>query len=109
MKAALLALALLIPSPIQSEAPVLAEPIPKVVCDGGAEMGTAFRVGPHLLVTAKHVADLPSCQIDDEPIHVIWMSQTGDAALLSDDRAGRFIHVDCGGFVPGRSYAALGH
>jgi hypothetical protein len=84
-----------------------ADPIPKVACPDGS--GTAFRVGPHLLLTAKHVATHKGCTIDGQPMKVAWVSPTSDVALLSDDRSGRFLHVDCGGFVQGRTYAALGY
>lgn len=88
------------------------EAVPKVFCpqdDGGAFYGTAFRIGPHLLLSVKHVTSLPHCTIDGTPIHILYTSAKADFSILFDDRAGKWLKVDCNGFVAGRKYIAIGH
>jgi hypothetical protein len=47
--------------------------------------------------------------INGVPIHVIYTSAKADFSILTDDRAGQWLKVDCGGFVAGREYIAIGH
>ena len=84
--------------------------IPKVVCPTvfAVSMGTAFRVSPHLLVSVRHVTNWPVCEIDGQAIKS-WNDPDKDFSLIADDRAGPFLKVDCGGFVKGRKYIAVGH
>lgn len=111
IRALVLTAALLIPSPVAPASVPLADAIPKVVCPArdGQYMGTAFYVGPHLLLTARHISANAPCFIDGEPMHVTYTAPNDDYAVLSDDRTGRFIHADCQGFVADRQYAVLGH
>lgn len=86
--------------------------IPRVGCIVSptmASMGTAFRIGPHLLLSVRHVTDEPRCYIDGRPITVAWNSPTADFSILTDSREGPYLKVDCGGFVKGRKYLAIGH
>lgn len=85
--------------------------IPKVVClqTGGYSAGSAFRVGPTYLLTARHVISEGKCQIDGQPVKVIYTSARSDFAILEDTRPGKSIAVDCGGFQEGHRYVAVGH
>lgn len=108
-----LILALMVPMSAatpQTTAPM--EAVPLVVCpqgDGSGYSGSAFRIGPHLLLSVKHVTNLPHCMIDGLPIHVLYTSPTADFSVLIDDRAGKWLKVNCGGFIAGREYIAIGH
>lgn len=86
-------------------------PIPKVICrvSGGYKAGSAFRVGPTYLLTALHVVSEGQCEIDGQPIKVVYKSAKADFAILEDKRPGRIIPVDCGGYIQGHQYVALGH
>jgi hypothetical protein len=85
--------------------------VPKVLCrhEHGYSAGTAFRIGPHLLVSVNHVTSASRCEIDGEPIHVIYASPKADFSILSDARSGKWLKVDCSGFVAGHRYVAVGH
>lgn len=95
------------PAPTASQGEVEQNPIPLVSCDLGA--GTAFRIGPKLLLSVNHVTNLKGCMIDGQPIHIAYRSRRADFSELSDDRAGKWLKVDCRGFVPGRTYIIVGH
>lgn len=84
-----------------------ASAIPLVDCATTA--GTAFRISPHLLLSVNHVVTGTNCQIAGEPIHVDYQARKADFAELSDDRDGQWLKVDCGGFVAGHEYLAIGH
>lgn len=111
MLRSLLAAALLTASP--STAPIVEQPevgpVPLVVCHEGPSYisGSAFRVGYGLFLSVNHVTDNANCAIDGAPISVLYHS--GDFSMLADHRPGRFLKVDCGGFVEGRQYIAVGH
>lgn len=85
--------------------------IPKVVClqKDGYSAGSAFRVGPTYLLTARHVISEGQCQIDGQPVKVIYTSARSDFAILEDTRPGKSIAIDCGGFQEGHRYVAIGH
>lgn len=77
----------------------------RVDCIGGR--GSAFKIGPHLLVSVAHVTNIGGCFINGEPIKVLRTK--GDFALLySDNVADKWLTVDCGGFQRGHSYIATG-
>lgn len=107
----LCALSLLAFSP-QPAIPQTAQPleaVPLVMCprDNGYSAGTAFRIGPRLLLSVNHVTSEPNCKTDGQPIKVIYSH--GDFSMISDSRDGKWLKVDCGGFVKGRFYVAIGH
>jgi hypothetical protein len=81
---------------------------PEVVkVDCQAVVGTAFRVGPSTLLSVAHVTHNMGCRIDGKPFHVV--RTTGDFSILSTAQAdGRWLKVNCGGFVKGRKYEAIG-
>jgi hypothetical protein len=83
--------------------------IVRVDCDH--TRGTAFWVGPHILLTAAHVSGGKDCKINGEPLHVLRSGgKDGDLAVLQSERtATRWLTVDCKGFVKGKEYAALGY
>lgn len=106
----LLAAALLVAAPVPASAPApSSSAIPLVVCISpkGVFMGSAFRVGPKLLVSVAHVTSLPGCYIDGHKIRVIYTKQ--DFSLVTDDWSGPYLPIDCGGFIKDRRYVALGH
>ena len=112
MLKALAAMALLVSTPSVPQTVTPAPKIPRVVCfvtPTSLAMGTAFRIGPHLLLSVRHVTDEENCYIDGEAIKVTYKAPGQDFSILSDDRAGPFLKVDCGGFVKGRKYIAIGH
>lgn len=89
----------------QTVAPL--EPVPLVSCGNSA--GSAFRIGPHVLLSVNHVTSIGGCMIDGQPIKIAYASAESDFSILFDDRVGKWIPVDCGGFVAGRHYIAIGH
>lgn len=108
---ALLAAALSVTSASPPETPYEQSPVPKVVCHqkAGYSAGSAFRIGPSLLVSVNHVTKAGNCVIDGQDIKVVYASPKADFSILSDTRPGKFLKVDCGGFVKGRRYLAVGH
>ena len=103
-------------APVSSAVPQTAPqtelgPIPKVVCrvSTGYIMGTAFRVGNGVFVTARHVINQGECSIEGQPVTILYKSPDSDYAILGDRRPGKFIPVDCDGYKTGNAYVALGH
>ena len=99
------------PTPSTSDSIAPQPVVPLVVCLHPTyyNAGTAFRVGPHLLLSVAHVTSSGGCQIDGQSIHILYTSSSQDFSILSDDRSGEFIPVDCNGFVKGRKYLSIGH
>jgi hypothetical protein len=78
----------------------------RVICLTG--MGSAFWVGPHILLSVAHVTNLGLCAIDGNLIKVI--ETKGDFAVIYSDRpAARWFRVDCGGFKLRHKYTAIGY
>lgn len=115
----LLALALALPacsastdtSPSPAPAAMLtytAPEVPLVNCKLTA--GSAFRISPTLLVTARHVAVGAACEINGEPLKVIYSSKTLDYSILkSATPSPDYLAVSCDGFQAGQLYVAIGH
>ena len=81
---------------------------PEVVrVDCATGRGSAFRVGPHILLSVAHVTSIGGCEINGVPIKVI-RTQGDFAELYSDDVADKWLKVDCGGFRKGHLYTAIG-
>ena len=83
--------------------------IVQVICFDKGEIysGTAFRIGSNLMLSVNHVTSSGQCFIAGKPISLAYKSPTSDfSELLSDD--GPSLTVDCGGYVKGRKYLALG-
>jgi hypothetical protein len=80
--------------------------IVKVDCLQG--MGTAFRIGRHLLLSVKHVTSMSMCSIDGEQVRVIYSGEKQDFSMLEMQSEGQTLGIDCGGFVRGRRYLATG-
>jgi hypothetical protein len=91
------------------------EAIVQVICFGidnkrgpYVRSGTAFRVGGYLL-SVNHVTTGPAkCFIGKDPIKIAYASPKADFSMLEGD-SGPFLQVDCGGFIKGRKYVALGY
>jgi hypothetical protein len=81
--------------------------IHKVSCDEGS--GTAFRVGSNHWLSVAHVATLSHCAIDGSKVTTTEIDGAHDFARMdtTDKRSG--FRVNCGGFVPGHWYWAIGH
>jgi hypothetical protein len=80
--------------------------IVQVDCDKG--MGTAFKIGPRLLISVAHVTGMTGCKIAGSPINVI--RSEGDFSILrSDTVADRWLTIDCGGFKRGHLYEGRGY
>ncbi len=78
----------------------------RVVCFTGT--GTAFRISPTLLLSVAHVTKQKGCGIGKNLITQI--SEEGDFSVVSDGAKGQpWLTVDCGGFVKGRQYVAVGY
>ena len=114
IRALVLAAALLIPSPVApaSLPLVVVQPssIQQVICFGKGYIsaGTAFRVGPQLELSVNHVTSEPNCYIDGKPINLAYKSPDRDfSELVADD--GPYLTIDCGGFVKGKRYLAIGY
>ena len=83
-----------------------------VVCEGpiGTYSGTAFVVGPNVLLTANHVIARDNCNIDGEPVNIVSTAPDLDFAVLTTARAyAHWFPIDCGGFRPGEYIYAHGH
>jgi hypothetical protein len=115
MKAALIALAsVLLPVPVAPAIPqmVVIEPsaIVQVICvsSDGMTAGTAYRIGPDLMLTASHVTSgNGDCFIGRDPVRVAWKSPDADFTELHGG-PGPYLSVDCGGFVKGKKYLSVG-
>jgi hypothetical protein len=110
MKQLLLTLALpfmLAPAPVSTEYNLAGgHGIERVDCTEGA--GTAFRVGPRLYVSVAHVTGMSACKVDGEPLTITY--RHGDfSAFTVPDASKEWLKIDCGGFVAGRHYIALGY
>jgi len=110
-----LATALLVPStvaPANVNQVVIPETaIVQVICPvtGGWSAGTAFRVGPTgITLSVNHVTKIGTCEIDGKPIGHVWASPTSDFSMI-DGTPGPSLKIDCGGFVKGKTYLAIGY
>lgn len=77
----------------------------RVICEEGR--GSAFYVGPRTLVSVAHVTTNTDCRINGRSFTVI--AQKNDFSVLRvAEPVDRWLKVDCGGFVPGKTYEAWG-
>jgi hypothetical protein len=109
------AAALLIPAPVATanvqQEVISPSAIVQVICPetGGWSAGTAFRVGPGgIELSVNHVTKPGTCLIDGKPIKVSYASPDSDFSMIDGD-AGKYLKIDCGGFVKGRQYVAVGY
>jgi S1-C subfamily serine protease len=95
------------PSPAAMLTPEAAA-VPLVDC--GDTSGSAFRISPHYLVTAYHVVSGAVCQINGEPIKVIYTNKTLDYAIIETATASSdYLRISCDGFQAQHLYIAAGH
>jgi hypothetical protein len=101
-------------APFLASASLPAEPIfvalPEVVkvsCMQGS--GTAFRIGNGSYASVDHVTSLTDCSIDGEPITVTYIDKARDFSTLRTSVYGAGLKINCGGFVDGELYLAVGH
>ena len=107
---------LLAPASVAPAVPLLDQAIPKVVCPVyennvllGWSMGSAVRIGRHFLLSVKHVTSVGNCTINGKPIKVNYEGHPQDFSELTTQDEGATLRMDCGGFVKGRTYLAIGH
>lgn len=117
VKALLAAALVAVPFPVAPSIPLSidSDAIPKVVCPvfagpvlRGISYGSAFRVGGNLLISVRHVTHEGNCMVDGMPIQKLWESDTQDFAIFTATPGPR-VPIDCGGYVKGRRYVAVGH
>lgn len=96
------------PTPAVTETGIDPSIHPEVVrVDCARHRGSAVRIGPRLLLSVAHVTDGKGCEIEGAPIKVL--GQKGDFSLIvTDVISEHWLRIDCGGFVQGRTYTAIG-
>ena len=102
---------LLLPNTTPPFVVVRPEAIPQVVClgKGFIDSGTAVRVGADgLTLSVNHVTSSGTCFINGKQINLTYKSPTSDFSMIKGE-AGPYIPIDCGGYVAGHKYLALGH
>lgn len=77
----------------------------RVDCMGSK--GTAFFVSENILLSVDHVTRGAACYVGNKPIKVLHAK--GDFSVLRAGLGGKWLRIDCGGFVPGRQYVAVGY
>jgi hypothetical protein len=84
------------------------KPILQVSCPitGGRSMGTAFRVGK-VILSANHVTDYANCTIDGTKIEARHVP--GLDFSIAPSGAGEYLKIDCGGYIAGHRYIAVGY
>jgi hypothetical protein len=105
------ALSLLLPSTTPPFVVVQPSAIPQVICFGKGyiDSGTAVRVGPSgLMLSVNHVTSSGVCFINGKPIKLLYKSPNADFTEMQGE-PGPYIPIDCGGYVKGHKYLALGH
>lgn len=72
--------------------------------------GTAFRVGSRAFYSVNHVTSARGCMIDGMPVTVTFADKGRDFSVLrvGAEKPGG-IKPNCGGFVDGEIYYAVGH
>lgn len=112
VKPLLAAALLLAPIPAAEEqSPIVFMDYPlvhRVDCAEGS--GTAFRVGANHWLSVAHVTRLHACEIGGQPIAVTEQDSTNDFSRLdTPNGVPNGFRVNCGGYVPGHWYWAIGY
>lgn len=106
----LLALALVVPQ--LGDIVIPPQAFAEIVCVDrtGITAGTAFRIGPGLMLSVNHVTSAKGqCFVGGKPMTIRYTSRATDFSMIGGGPEGPFLKVDCGGFVKGHSYLALGY
>jgi hypothetical protein len=74
----------------------------------GISAGTAFRVGGKLGLSVNHVTSSGKCFIAGKPVRLSYKSPNSDFSMIDTDE-GAHLTADCGGYIKGRKYVALGY
>lgn len=107
-KAALAAPFLLSAAPEREPDFVTYPGVVQVICD--KSLGTAFRVGPHKLLSVTHVTGNTGCKVEGEPLRTSYEGKDQDFSVLATDRRGRdFLRINCGGLSASEWYWAVGY
>jgi hypothetical protein len=80
----------------------------KISCDEGS--GTGFRIGLNHWLSVAHVTAMHNCDVDGQKIAVTEQNGSEDFSRF-DTPMGvpNGFRVNCGGFIPGHWYYAVGH
>ena len=80
----------------------------KVSCKEGS--GTAFRIGRNHWISVAHVTALHDCEVAGGPITVTDQDGKNDFSTFDTPSiTSNGFKVNCGGFIPGQYYYAVGH
>jgi len=72
--------------------------------------GTGFRIGGQHMLSVAHVAGLTACVTDGVPLALTEKDVPHDFARVETGYStANGFKIDCGGFIPGRWYWAIGH
>lgn len=97
----------LTPAATQSGISPSAHPaIQRVDCLTGK--GTAFYISEHIMVSVEHVTSGAACFVGNKPFKVL-STQDDFSVIRPEAQSKKWLRIDCGGFVPGRKYLAIGH
>lgn len=97
------------PTPAVTETgidPSLHPEIVRVDCD--ETRGSAVKIGPRILLSVAHVTDGDNCKINGLPITVLGKKDDFSIISIESEPFDRWLKIDCGGFVGGRKYTAIG-
>ena len=90
--------------PIMVDIPGIAQ----VMCAEGS--GTAFRVaGPGAYTSVNHVTEMHDCKVDGEPLRTVYADKQLDFSSSRVTSQGDWLKINCGGFLPGQVYMAVGY
>jgi hypothetical protein len=81
--------------------------VEQVLCDTGR--GTAFRISPTSFLSVNHVTGMAGCSIAGKPYTIGYASPEQDFSILHVQYGGTAAKVNCGGFIPGQWYYAVGN
>jgi hypothetical protein len=81
--------------------------VEQVLCDTGR--GTAFRISPTTFLSVNHVTRMTGCSIAGKPYTLAYASPEQDFSILTVQYGGTAAKVNCGGFIPGEWYYAVGN
>jgi hypothetical protein len=84
------------------------EVVPLVKCTDS--LGSAVRISDDVVISAAHVTDGEDCEIDGEPMQVVYTALGVDFTAARVKMAEGYVAiVSCEGIIPGERYYAFGH
>lgn len=80
----------------------------QVICD--RTLGTAFRIGPHKLLSVTHVTGNEGCKVEGDQLYTNHEGPGQDFSILATAARGRdFLRLNCGGIAPGQWLFSVGY